>query len=574
MVKMLVVDDEEQIRSMFTEYFSLKGFEIDAVASGEEALRVIDGSYDVIVADINMPGMSGLELLGEINNRHDLDTVRKIAMTGDGMADITDVLDLGVSDLLVKPISIKETQERVEAAVTYGGQYINCRKLISAALEFGDDRPAASLLDYIYTRRPKGFVGIDEDSEEGVAVAGFHTIKRFPANNHPVIIQIVKDYESRLGINIARMMPKAYTHGDSTYMLEEYIPGVNGGDLLRRLSENDSPQDQVMKRTFLDKMVADLVTWQKNYHTNMDSRPDRTDILSRLLGNLGAFFQNCETNTTKNVSRGRDAYFSLSLTLFDLLALDGDTMVRYLDNSPQNCGVKFMPKRRKTFMNELLESWSGSQNMQEWLSQRFFHWDTGTRFTHELEDFIALYDSYEADLPYLNVFSGESGYNLFNNYMSLRHGDKRTNPLDIMLIGYYRNTRKRDLIIDRYYRKNEMNHTPGNQNHFEMKRDEYVVKVKHYDARAQYYARVGFEHFLGKEGPDTQERLRMLRARVEHADALAQEEILGIDNDFAREFGHGPSDSLKFLYLLYISRLSMIESHSNIRPLETLKSHH
>lgn len=68
MAQILVVDDEEKIRKILKLMLSLKGHSVDEASTGEEALRKLkENLYDLVIADIKMPGMDGLELLKRIN---------------------------------------------------------------------------------------------------------------------------------------------------------------------------------------------------------------------------------------------------------------------------------------------------------------------------------------------------------------------------------------------------------------------------------------------------------------------------------------------------------------------------
>lgn len=70
MARILVVDDEENIRLLYREELAEEGYEVDTAASGEEALRLLaERPYDLVTVDIKMPGMDGLELLSRIRER-------------------------------------------------------------------------------------------------------------------------------------------------------------------------------------------------------------------------------------------------------------------------------------------------------------------------------------------------------------------------------------------------------------------------------------------------------------------------------------------------------------------------
>lgn len=67
----LVVDDEKNLRILYKEELSAEGYNVDVVDSAEQAFKLIESKkYDVIVLDIQMPGMNGLETMGHILHKH------------------------------------------------------------------------------------------------------------------------------------------------------------------------------------------------------------------------------------------------------------------------------------------------------------------------------------------------------------------------------------------------------------------------------------------------------------------------------------------------------------------------
>ena len=68
--RVLVVDDHRQARESLTDTLRAIGFQVSSVSSGVEALQLLaDKAIDVIVTDLQMPGMSGLDLIRELNRR-------------------------------------------------------------------------------------------------------------------------------------------------------------------------------------------------------------------------------------------------------------------------------------------------------------------------------------------------------------------------------------------------------------------------------------------------------------------------------------------------------------------------
>ena len=67
--RLLIVDDEENIRILFKEELEDEGYEIDLASNGYEAIEKFkNGGFDVIILDIKMPGMDGIQVLNEIKN--------------------------------------------------------------------------------------------------------------------------------------------------------------------------------------------------------------------------------------------------------------------------------------------------------------------------------------------------------------------------------------------------------------------------------------------------------------------------------------------------------------------------
>ena len=108
MSRILLVDDDDDLRSVFREKLEYSGHEVDEADSAEVALaRVSAFDPALVVTDVRMDGMTGLELLSRI--RESMEDVDVIVMTGhDTMTSAVEAMKSGAFDYLVKPVGLKE----------------------------------------------------------------------------------------------------------------------------------------------------------------------------------------------------------------------------------------------------------------------------------------------------------------------------------------------------------------------------------------------------------------------------------------------------------------------------------
>ena len=106
--RILVVEDEEPVSRLIGRILERGGFEFDVAASAAEAVaRLERGNYALVLTDMNMPGTSGLDLLGEIQRRWP--TVGTVMVTGEDSADLADrAIRLGAYGYILKPFRHNE----------------------------------------------------------------------------------------------------------------------------------------------------------------------------------------------------------------------------------------------------------------------------------------------------------------------------------------------------------------------------------------------------------------------------------------------------------------------------------
>ena len=108
MTKLLIVDDDATVREELSELLREEGFEVDAAAGGVQALEALGrAQYAVMFTDLRMPGMSGIELLRIVRERHP--DVYPVMLTGYSTAETAvEALRAGAYDYVPKPFRIEE----------------------------------------------------------------------------------------------------------------------------------------------------------------------------------------------------------------------------------------------------------------------------------------------------------------------------------------------------------------------------------------------------------------------------------------------------------------------------------
>ena len=119
--RVLLVDDEEEFVSALSERLRLRGIEADSALNGEEALaRLVEKEFEVVILDVMMPGLGGLEVLRQIKTTHP--NTQVILLTGHGSTrEGIEGMRLGAFDYLIKPVDIEEMLEKMKEAASKVG---------------------------------------------------------------------------------------------------------------------------------------------------------------------------------------------------------------------------------------------------------------------------------------------------------------------------------------------------------------------------------------------------------------------------------------------------------------------
>ena len=168
-IDLLLVDDDNYLRGDLARFFAERGYQVSECENGEEALERSDRqAFDVIIVDMVMPGMSGLELLEKIKARGADSEV--VMLTGEATVEsAVEAMKLGAREFLTKPVRLKELEHLVNKACE-SGQLRKENRQLKAVLQ--------------QHQRPPNIIGDSPQMQEV-----YRLINRTAESNKPILIQ-------------------------------------------------------------------------------------------------------------------------------------------------------------------------------------------------------------------------------------------------------------------------------------------------------------------------------------------------------------------------------------------------
>ncbi len=117
--KVLVVDDEEIIRDLLTSFLCLNRLLVETAVNGQMAIeRLSTQDYDLVITDIEMPRVSGIELIQWI--RHNRPDTPVIILSGIGPDIPPELIGLPIKGVLEKGVSLEQLEEMIRKVLRYG----------------------------------------------------------------------------------------------------------------------------------------------------------------------------------------------------------------------------------------------------------------------------------------------------------------------------------------------------------------------------------------------------------------------------------------------------------------------
>lgn len=127
---LLIIDDDRELTAMLAEFLAPDHVELSACHSGEDGLRALEnGGFDLLILDIMLPGMSGIDVMKEVRRTSDIPIVMLTAR-GDDVDRILG-LEFGADDYLSKPFNPRELLARIKAILRRAGPVPDRRRRIA-----------------------------------------------------------------------------------------------------------------------------------------------------------------------------------------------------------------------------------------------------------------------------------------------------------------------------------------------------------------------------------------------------------------------------------------------------------
>lgn len=126
MSRILIVEDEDEIAMLEKDYLEVNGYDADIVSDGRTAIdKAVDGSYDLIILDIMLPGISGYDICRQVRDQIDIPIIMVTAKTES--IDKIRGLGLGADDYIAKPFDPAELVARVKSHISRYKRLTNTR---------------------------------------------------------------------------------------------------------------------------------------------------------------------------------------------------------------------------------------------------------------------------------------------------------------------------------------------------------------------------------------------------------------------------------------------------------------
>ncbi|MCP4500975.1 MAG: protein kinase [Deltaproteobacteria bacterium] len=256
---LLIVDDDETNRHLLCTYLRKSGYDVTGVANGPAALAALDnGTFHLVLLDMMMPDMTGMETLRRIRERAHLKTLPVVMATArTDTSDVVDALQAGATDYLTKPFRLPMLIESIERRLKEERESVRERVEVSEDTDDSttstEQNPKGPLEPYIHEVRPGVTLAGKYKLEAQIGVGNYGSVYR---GQHVDLEQTVAIKVLQIPFQDERALQQFRQEGVSAcrvqhpnnvdirdfgvsstgvaYLVMEYLEGEDLGDLLER----------------------------------------------------------------------------------------------------------------------------------------------------------------------------------------------------------------------------------------------------------------------------------------------------------------------------------------------------
>lgn len=336
----LIVDDEIDLLETLGDIFESKGYNVTMVEDGNKAIELLRKKYfDIILMDLKMPGINGLDSFREVKNLHPSAAI--IMMTaGSVREEIKEAMEAGVDAVVDKPFNVKKLVATIESILE--------RPIILVVDDRVEDRE--TLRDILVDRNYRAFVAKDGyEAIDIVRKSDFDIILldiMMPGMDGMEVLEVVKEIKPHIGVVMMTgyssegLAGKSLRKGAYTCL---YKPFLDMEKLLRVIEEVQA------QKKGLDS------SWQREKVLLVDGEPSHKETISNILTEEGYKIIPVE-NGSEALKRAEESFFNVALIDLELSDMSGLELATKLKKMSKKICVIVMSRFSDLDLETLEES--------------------------------------------------------------------------------------------------------------------------------------------------------------------------------------------------------------------------
>lgn len=320
----LIVDDEIDLLETLGDIFESKGYNVTMVEDGNKAIELLRKKYfDIVLMDLKMPGISGVESFKEVKNLHPSSAI--IMMTaGSVKEEIREAVGAGVDAVVDKPFNVKKLVATIESILE--------RPLILVVDDRSEDRE--TLRDILVDRNYRAFVAKNGyEAIDIVRKSDFDIILldiRMPGMDGMEVLEVVKEIKPDIGVVMMTgyssegLAGKSLKKGAYTCL---YKPFLDMEKLLRVIEEVQAQKKGIGS------------SWQREKVLLADGETAHKEAISNILAEEG-YKIIAVTNGSEALKRVEESFFNVALIDLELSDMSGlELAAKLKEMSKKTCVI-------------------------------------------------------------------------------------------------------------------------------------------------------------------------------------------------------------------------------------------